>query len=141
MHLRILRIIFVTHIYKPQNFFTMSHYKEYEKIRRKSGGNLYADSTIYDDFRCKVFKHDTYSELHGRAVDRTSLTIKKDHGAGLMVEVTKYGEKRTTSQFIELGKSDIEMLLRFIDSVKDDLRDYNGEFVPVQLTDLTPLKP
>jgi hypothetical protein len=54
------------------------------------------------------------------------LTVSKS-GVGVIFELYKNG-KRSTELSMELGKTELEMLLKYIDSIKADIRDYSGEY-------------
>lgn len=117
-------------------------FKEIEKINRSSD---------YGDHETKIM-HEKHGDRTGKSFEsiswgrkpqskergqwQHSVKVKRDHwGAGISIEVSKNHpvSGRVSAQSFELGKSEVDMLLRFLESVKGELRDYNGDFVPTTL--------
>lgn len=106
-------------------------YIETEKIARDSG-TFITYSLIAKEHQSKSFIHYLEHKQNREYAD-TRITVKKLWGAGVEVEISKHG-KRHQSLSVSLGKSDIEMLIRFLNSI--ELADYHGEFVPTKLVQI-----
>lgn len=110
-------------------------YKEHKKLVRISGGNQFKDETVISsEHRGTAFSSTSSRENAKRF---TRIEVSQGYGVGLRVELYDSGYKRSTSLSFSLGKSEILLLLEYLNGVLPELKDYNGEYIDEPLVDLT----
>lgn len=68
-------------------------------------------------------------EAGGGVIYKNTIRVRKNEGAGIEVSIRKHGEKRDVELYCELGKDELELLLEYIESIKDEMKNYSGEIV------------
>jgi len=109
----------------------MKNYQPRKLIIRKSG-TFYTSAAIQPQMvnNKEEFEARSYFIYNGNKQENvTALTISNKWGAGVSVELLKVGEKRNTSLSLELGADEVGILIEYLQSIKEQLKNYTGEIV------------
>lgn len=108
-------------------------YKEHKKLVRVSAP-LKTETVISSQLNGSAFSS-TSSREYSKRFDR--FEVSRGYGAGVKVELYDSGNKRATSLSTELGKSEVLLLIEYLNGILPELKDYAGTYIDEPLVDLT----
>jgi hypothetical protein len=98
------------------------------RIKRTSGNYVVETTVEKDNHDMPVFALENYFLSHsGEKEKYEALTIsKRSYSAGLQLEMRKVG-KRTQTQMGEIGLAELDLLIGYLTTMRDKVKNYAGE--------------
>lgn len=105
-------------------------YKEFEKAKRVS--DYFEDETIIAQDSAKHVFTAISTTKRSEGKEYTKFQVERSYGVGMRFSVASC-KKQYRELSYELGKTEIEMLIRFLQQHVADCTDYNGQYVKEKL--------